>query len=204
MKYVHIIISLIIFSNLSYSQNSDKKEFLYDQNWRLIERTEFKEKIKESKFTYKLVENDTALIGKILLREEVGKISMKERNSLIQYLESITNEKIDSFKNIVINYFFKPPVNPNGSCIDNYTSDKKYKRYFKKNNRDIQFFFTQKGYEYNKKYVFEEKDEFIRKLFFKYYFSCGNYVILRSNGVFLLRRGEYRQDEIKNKISAEW
>ena len=165
---------------------------------------DFKEKIKDRNYTYRLVENDTAYIGKILLREEIGKITTDNKLLLIEYLKRITNLEIDSTKNIVINFFFKPQIKPNGSCIDNYTSDSKYKRYFKKNDNDIQFFFTQKGYEYKKKYVFEDKESLIRNLLFKYYFSCGNYIIIKNNGEFLRRIGEYRQDEITEKINSEW
>lgn len=204
MKNILYIIFILIFSDFSYSQNSDKKEFLYDENWKLIEMKDFKEKIKNRNYTYKFVENDTAYIGKILFREEIGKITINDRGLVVDYLKKITNSEVDSTKNIVINFFFKPENKPNGSCIDHYTSDNKYKRYFKKNNSDVQFFITQKNYNYKKKNVFEDNEDFIRELLFKYYFSCGNYIIIKPNGEFLLRRGEYRQDEIKKKINSEW
>ncbi|MFV0304947.1 MAG: hypothetical protein ACK5IC_05665 [Moheibacter sp.] len=76
---------------------------------------------------------------------------------------------------------------------------KPHQKIQKKNNRDVQFFITQKDFKYKKSNVFEDSDDFIRKLFFKYYFSCGNYIIIRPNGEFLLRRGEYRKDEIRKK-----
>mgnify|MGYP003451631470 FL=1 len=199
-----ITFAFIIFFGFSYSQNSIKKEILYDENWKLMNMNDFKEKIKDRKYIYRLVENDTAFMGKILFREEIGKISNDERLLLIDYLKRITNSEIDLTKNIVINFFFKPEKEPNGSCIDHYTSDGKYKRYFKKNDNDVQFFFTQKNYEYKKKEVFEDKDDMIRKLFFEYYFSCGNYIIIKKNGEFLREFGEYRQDEIPEKINSEW
>ena len=199
-----ITFAFIIFFRFSFSQNSIKKEILYDENWKLMNMNDFKEKIKDRKYIYRLVENDTAFMGKILFREEIGKISNDDRLLLIDYLKRITNSEIDLTKNIVINFFFKPEKEPNGSCIDHYTSDGKYKRYFKKNDNDVQFFFTQKNYEYKKKEVFEDKDDMIRKLFFEYYFSCGNYIIIKKNGEFLREFGEYRQDEIPEKINSEW
>ena len=204
MKNIITLTFLVIFLGTAYSQNSNKKEFLYDENWKLIEMSDFKDKIKDSKYTYKLFENDTAYVGKILLREEIGKITNDDRTLLINYLKKITNSEVDSTKNIIINFFFKPEIKPNGSCIDNYTSDSKYKRYFKKNSNDIQFFIIQKDYNYKKKNVFEDNEGFIQKLLFKYYFDCGNYIIIKPNGEFLLRRGEYRQNEIKEKINSEW
>ena len=200
-----ITFTFIIFFWISYSQNSNKKEFFFDENWNLIEMDVFKKKIENRKnYTYRLVENDTAYIGKILLREEFGNITKEDKIDLIKNLEKITNVEIDSTKNIVINFFFKPVKNPNGSCIDHYTSDRKYKKHFKKNKKDLQFFITQKGYEYKKKQVFEDREDFIRKLLFKYYMGCGNYIIIRNNGEFLRRLGEYRQSEIANKINSEW
>ncbi|WP_147299205.1 hypothetical protein [Winogradskyella eximia] len=204
MKNFITITFLVIFLAFGYSQNSNKKEFLYDENWKTIEMSEFKDKIKDSKYTYKLFENDTVYVGKILLREEIGKITTDDRTQLIKYLRKITNSEVDSTKNIIINFFFKPEFKPNGSCIDNYTSDNKYKRYFKKSANDIQFFVTQKDYAYQKKNVFQDNDDFIRELLFKYYFDCGNYIIIKPNGEFLLRRGEYHQNEIKEKINSQW
>ncbi|WP_452223175.1 hypothetical protein [Lacinutrix chionoecetis] len=195
---------LILFFGLSYSQNSNKKEMLYDENWNLIKMEEFKEKIKDKKYAYRFVENDTAYLGKILLKEKTGEITDNERTSLVNYLRSITKIEVDSTKNIVINFFFKPEVKPNGSCIDHYTSDYKYKKYFKKSGKDTQFFITEKGYNYKSKNVFEDKDNFIRELFFKYHFTCGNYIIIKNNGKYLRRFGEYRQHEIIEKINSEW
>ena len=139
-----ITFAFIIFFTFSYSQKLIKKEILYDENWNSIGMKYFKEKIKDKKYIYRLVENDTAFMGKILFREKIGKITNDDRLLLTKYLKRITNSEIDSTKNIVINFFFKPENKPNGSCIDYYTSDSKYKRYFKKNDNDIQFFFTQK------------------------------------------------------------
>ncbi|MBZ9788167.1 hypothetical protein LB456_11925 [Psychroflexus sp. CAK57W] len=203
MKKILLIISIFILGNI-YSQTSNKKEILYDIDWKLMTMKEFKEKIQDRKFTYKLTENDTAYLGKIFLREEIGKISSKERSDLIDYLENISKTKIDSSNTIVLNFFFKPANSPNGSCIDNYTSSRKYRRYFKKRGNLAQFFIAQKGFKYEKNNVIEDKNRFIRNLLFKYYFSCGNYIIIKSNGDFLRRLGEYRQSVIPKKIDSQW
>ena len=52
--------------------------------------------------------------------------------------------------------------------------------------------------------MFEDKEDIVRKLFFEYYFSCGNYIIIKKNGAFLRRYGEYQQDEIPEKVNSEW
>jgi len=64
----------------------------------------------------------------------------------------------------------------------------------------MQFFITEKNYNYRKKYVFEDKEDLMKQLFFKYNFDCGNYIIIKNNGRILRRLGEYRQDKIKKKL----
>ena len=86
-----ITFAFIIFFRFSFSQNSIKKEILYDENWKLMNMNDFKEKIKDRKYIYRLVENDTAFMGKILFIEEIGKISNDDRLLLIDYLKRITN-----------------------------------------------------------------------------------------------------------------
>lgn len=164
----------------------------------------FKEKTKNRNYVYSLIENDTTYIGKISFREVFGEITPDLRLSLIKYLGEITESKIDSTKNIVINFFYNPKVKPNGSCIDHYTSDRKYIKYFKKNKKSIQFFITEKNYNYGKEHVFEDKDDFLRQLLFKYDFGCGNYIIIKNNGEILRRFGEYRQDEIRGKLKKNF
>ncbi|MGY0393285.1 hypothetical protein ACW5R3_12090 [Bizionia sp. KMM 8389] len=199
MKTITILL-FTFFSNLLFSQNLNKKEILNDENSKLIGIKEFKEKIEDRNYVYSLIENDTAYIGKISFRESTGKITPDLRISLIKYLGEITESKVDSTKNIVINFFYSSKVEPNSSCIDHYTSDRNYMRFFKKNENSIQFFITEKNYDYGKKHVFEDKDDFLRQLFFKYDFGCGNYIIIKNNGAILKRLGEYRQDEIRRKL----
>ncbi len=199
MKKTATLLFVLCF-NLLFSQNSNKKEFLLDENSKPIGMKAFKEKTKNRNYVYSLIENDTTYIGKISFREVFGEITPDLRLSLIKYLGEITESKIDSTKNIVINFFYNPKVKPNGSCIDHYTSDRKYIKYFKKNKKSIQFFITEKNYNYGKEHVFEDKDDFLRQLLFKYDFGCGNYIIIKNNGEILRRLGEYRQDEIRGKL----
>ncbi|TRO66836.1 hypothetical protein [Christiangramia sabulilitoris] len=77
-------------------------------------------------------------------------------------------------------------------------------KYFKKNDNSIQFFFTEKNYDYGKKHVFKDKDDFIRQLFFNYDFGCGNYIIIKNDASIFRMLGEYRQDEIIKKMNSNW
>jgi len=198
------MVCAISFNSVLAAQSADKKTYVYDENWQLIDMKKFQKIAKKRGYTYKLIENDTALIGKLMLREEIGKISAEDRTLLVNYLKKLTKLKVDTSNTIVINFFFKPENDPKGSCIDNYTSDYSYKRYFKKNTNAQQFFVTQQGFGYKKKHVYEDKENLVRHLLFKYYFGCGNYIIIKPNGDYLLWRGEYKQDEIPEKISTKW
>lgn len=203
MKTITTLFTLIICL-FSTSQNSEKKEILYDENGDIIDMTRFNERIKDRKYTYRLYDADTAYIGKILLIEKIGNITSDDRLSLVTYLRRITKSEIDTTQNIVINFFFKPENGSYGSCINHYTADRKYKRYFKRNEKDVQFFITQKDFKYKELFVFEDKDDFIRQFLFPYYSNCGNYIIIKRNGAYLRRLGEYRQDEIPKKLNANW
>ncbi|WP_375241777.1 hypothetical protein [Lacinutrix sp.] len=182
----------------------NKKEIFYDENSKPIGMKEFKEKTKDRNYVSGLVENDTAFIRKISFREATGEMTPDLRLSLIKYLIKITESKIDSTNNIVIIFFYEPKVKPNGSCIDHYTSHRSYIKYFKKNKNNTQFFITEKGYNYRKKHVFEDKEDYIRQLLFKYNFGCGNYMIIKNDGSVFRILGEYRQDDIIQKINSKW
>ncbi len=127
---------------------------------------------------------------------ETNSISKKDRIELIQELELMNNIKIDSSKIIVINFFIKPKVKPNGSCIDHYTTDKAYIDFFKTNTNAIQFFVTEKNYSYKKSKIKEDKNDIIKDLIFKNAEDCGNYIIIEPNGLFVKILNEYRQHEI--------
>jgi hypothetical protein len=204
IKDIPIAIALTCFG-LVYSQSSIKERVFYDENWKALEKNDFDKKLTNyNLYTSTFIQNDSLIISRLLLREEFGKITVEQKNLLIYYLKRITNVDIDSTQNIVINFFIEPKSNPKGSCIDHYTSDYKYKRYFKKNNHSVQLFFTERGYIYEKKGVYEDKKNFIKPLFFNDDLGCGNYVIIKDDGTFLRVYGEYRQADIPEKITATW
>ena len=130
-----------------------------------------------------------------------GKLNEKDRINLIEELSNLTGLKIDQNKTIVINFYLAPEIEPNGSCIDYYTNDSSYKRFVKKNKNIIQFFITQKEYVYKKKRVIEDKNDLIRKMMFEKAEQCGNFIILKIDGEFIRKYGEYRQDEIPKLIN---
>lgn len=196
--------ALLFFSITLFGQTA-KKEYLIDENDKPVTGTDFKNKIKDPhKYHYTITETDSTLTGRLVPTEEYGIFSEKARLEILKELEELSGRKINTDAVLVINFYFKEPVRNQRPCIDNYTTDGAYKRFFKRHDEYAQFFITEKGFDYGKKVVFEDKNEVIRNTVFKYIFHCGNYIIIKPNGHYLRRVGEYRQDEIPDKVKAEW
>ena len=133
--------------------------------------------------------------------QDIEKGNLGEKKSkLIKELYNLTGKNVDSLKIIVINFYDKPEVKSNGSCIDYYSSDRSYRRFLKRHPDILQFFVTQKGYKYKKRNFIEDKNNIIRSLVFEEAQDCGNYIILKPDGGFIRQLGEYRQDKIPEFI----
>ena len=207
MKKTKFVLLLLIFSQIIFSQEKTKKDYFYDENWKPISRLKFQNKIKNRnyKLIYKAVENDTAFIGKLILRESFGFLDKRKKIRLINYLEKITSSKIDSTDIIIINFYFEDKGSRcKDCCVKHYTSDKKYIKSLKKNKGIKQFFIIEKDFLFKKNNVFNDVHALIQKLFFNYVFYCGNYVIIKPNGDFLRYYGEYSQDKILKKTKSDW
>jgi hypothetical protein len=195
----------LLFTISLLGQTSQKKEYLFDETGNIIKQQEFKKKIDTSQYTYLITENDTAYIARLHLREEFGSITENERQEVISEIKSLTKKEINDNQIIIINYFYKEITMNQRPCIDHYTEDSAYKRFCKRKGQQlVQLFITEKGFNYNKDFVFQDKNEIIRNLLFKTGSLCGNYIIIKPNGRFYRHIGEYRQNEIPDKIKANW
>jgi hypothetical protein len=67
----------------------------------------------------------------------------------------------------------------------------------------VQFYVSQQGFKYSKDFVFEDKDDVIRKMFFPYGLDC-NYIIIKPDGSFYRQMSEHHQDQILKKAKADW
>ncbi|MGQ2984190.1 hypothetical protein [Flavobacterium sp.] len=203
MKKYLIIITVLFFSLYTHGQTA-KKEYLLDENNKPITESIFKSKIGSSDYHYVLLETDSTLTAKLILRDQYGSITPEKRNEIIQYLTGISGIKISDDQIIVVNFYYKDPeTSANkryGSCIDHYTDDRKYLRFFKNNPAAVQFFITAKDYVYSKNKTLEDKGRIFQDGFFFYGGHCGNYIIIKPDGSYYKRIGEYRQDEIPGKI----
>lgn len=131
---------------------------------------------------------------------EKGKLSSSDKTILINELNLISEKTIDESNIIIINFYIEKDLNPDNLCIDYYVNDKKYKKFIKRNKKINQFFITEQNYNYNKKDVIEDKNNIIKTVLFENAKWCGNFIIIKPDGTFTKKYGEYRQDDIRNLI----
>ena len=202
MKLIKIIFLLFVIS-FSFAQNKIKKEILLNENKEVINLNQFNNKLKDKKYWYKISETDTTFTAKIVSREEEGILDSSKVESIKKEIENISKIKIDSTDIVIINFFLNPIKDPNGSCIDHYTSDGSYINFFKKkkNNHIKQVFITEKNYNYIKNKVYEDSENIIKENCFEDALPCGNYIIIYPDNSYKRKHGEYRQDLILNLLN---
>ncbi|HCC93422.1 MAG TPA: hypothetical protein DEQ26_03695 [Flavobacteriaceae bacterium] len=120
-------------------------------------------------------------------------INKDQKEILMKELTSLSTKDISDNQYVVINFFKKDIKKQKGSCIDYYVSDNSFKNLFKNNNKFIQFFISEKGFEYGKN-VFPDNNEKISELLFNDAEECGNYAIIFPDNYVIKKKGEYRQD----------
>lgn len=208
--YQKIMIKRLFFLALlnftfAFSQEKKSKEYFIDENKNVIDSKIFKHKLNDKKYWYKTFEKDTATITKLVPKEEYGRFSDEIKILIFKELEKLSGKVIGLEETVIINFFIKPESNPNGSCIDHYTSDVQFQNYTsKKKNKIKQFFIVEESYSYDNNQVINDSNGIIEKLSFEDGLGCGNYIIIKPSGAYYRKFGEYRQDKIKDIVNAEW
>jgi hypothetical protein len=201
-----ILFLALLNYTFAFSQEKRPKEYFIDQNKNTIDSKTFQEKLKDKKYWYKTFEKDTARITKLVQKEEYGRFSDEIKKLIFKELENISGKVINSEETVILNFFIKPESNPNGSCIDYYTSDVQFQNYVskKKKKKISQFFIVQESYSYDKNRVINDSNGSIEKLSFEDALGCGNYIIIKPSGEYYRKLGEYRQDKIKEIVNSDW
>mgnify|MGYP000922987536 CR=1 FL=1 len=202
----HLTLLLLLSCISLFAQETAKKQYFFNEKDIAIDKSAFIKKGKDPKHTYipHIIENDTAIIGNLYIREETGVMSQADRQNIIKNLEALTNKKVSETQTIVIDFFCIPtPRDSYKDFFARYVNNNTYNRFFKKNENDfIHFFISQKGYTPEKFY--EDKNEYFQKLFLNYIDGSNHYIIIKPNGHFLRRLSEHRQDEIIDKAKGDW
>jgi len=203
MKLIMTFICCFITLNF-HAQATKKQGYLFDETGNTISQELFDAKIKSQKYIWLISENKDSINARLLPRQEYGKITSEKRDELISALQELTGLPISAYQSIIINYFQKEkPLLRQRPNIDYYTSDRVYRRFIKKNKTVFQAFVTEKGFGYEKDFVYEDKNEIIKKLLFKQSADCG-YIIIKPNGNYFKMNSEYRQDYIPSKLKENW
>lgn len=203
-----IISILFIFNLVCYSQNF-KKEIFIDVNNDTINSEVFLKKLKRINLGYSVFESDSINTLKLVKSNKktdffehymVGKIDSLKRINILSELKYLTNIKIDSLDIIVINFYIVDKNVNQKPCIDHYSSDIKYRNFFKKNKNVKQFTLTNQSYFYDKNDTHRDKNKIIEDLLFPNVEYCGNYIIIFPDNNYILKYSEYRQEVILELI----
>lgn len=196
-----LLLYLFLVTSLAFAQT--KKEILLDENGNTISAEAFKSKLASpSIYFYTVSENDDTRTIRLARKEVTGKLEAGQRDRILKTLESLTGKTVAPDETIIINFFFVEKTGNKRLMIDNYTTDKAYTRFLKRNSNIRQFELTAKDYAYNKNGVIEDTTGTLQELF--PYESGANYIIIRPDGSFLKRYAEYRQDDIPGNVKRKW
>ena len=198
-----VLILFILFNCSVFCQSTEKKGYLFDETGKEISQAIFDKQAKTGNYTWTTYETKDSINARLVLLEEYGKIDALQKQQIIDYLKEISGVTLSEEQTIIINFSFLKDTPNQRHCIDYYTSIKSYRNYFKNKKQFAQFYISQKGFSYRKDFVFEDKDDLIRKLFFGFGNSC-TYVIIRPDGRFFKNMGEHHQDKIPEKAAADW
>ncbi len=151
-----------------------------------------------------MIENDTAIIGKLVYRHAYGKLNTKDRKIFLELLNKTVHNRIDSTQTILLNFIYKEM----DSSI-NYLASRKLINFFRKPKNKVtynQFFITEKGFKAKSKKInlYEDVYDLLPRLFFKYRFRYAGYVIIAPNGKYFRHYGEYYIPSVLKQLKREF
>ncbi len=201
---VFTTIVVLLLNTVCFSQPViDKPSYFFNNKGTSITKEEFAKKAMSFGYDYKYKEEDSAYVGRLILKREKGTLTKERLVEVRKYLKKLTGKSVNTNSTIVINYFVAP-VNGDKSCADSYINDSDYAKRLQQLDLTEQFFIAEKKYQLDKKNVYQESADFLKKYLFENARTCGNYMILRPDGSFYSKYGEYEQDKIISLIDVTW
>lgn len=192
-----------MFSLKSLGQTTEKPGYILNEKGENISQDFFLQQTRSGKYTWIAYETKDSLNARLLLREEYGEISHKQKEQLLENLKEITGTSINNKLTIIINFAFKEDIPNQRHCLDYYSSVKSYRNFFRNKEQFAQVYISQQGFKYPKEFVFEDINDTIREQLFPYGSSC-NYIIIKPDGRFYRQMSEHHQDKIPAKAKADW
>ncbi|AGC78603.1 hypothetical protein LX97_02634 [Nonlabens dokdonensis] len=199
-----IIVALLFACSTGFAQQSiEKPSYYFGNKGETISKEEFAQKAMSFGYDYKYKEMDTAFVGRLILKREKGTLTKEQLVEVRKYLKKLTGKNINTNSTIVINYFVAPK-DGDKTCADSYVNDSDYAKRLQQLDLTEQFFIAEKRYQLEKKNVYQESADFLKHYLFENARTCGNYMILRPDGSFYSKYGEYEQDKIISLIDVTW
>ncbi|WP_439128099.1 hypothetical protein [Polaribacter sp.] len=198
--------SILLILFICQFTSAQKKELYVNDDYVLIGKETYNKNIPGKYFTYFKQENDSLIIYIKSPSIKVGRIKDSVHNKIKYYLKELTNKKIDEKNTIIINYFPE-----NDKCLGNRRWNSsilyKFKKFVKnvKSKENISQFFIFKDESvvknFKRKFTwYLDKNQIIEKEFFKLHYLCFSYIIIKPNGNYYSKRGEYDINKLLEKI----
>ncbi|WP_299103502.1 hypothetical protein [uncultured Winogradskyella sp.] len=194
------------FTSLIFGQQ--KPIVFYNEAGEKINQKEFIKTKDYSKNLDLYFENDSTQIGILITRQKFGQLDKKTFSNLKSYLTDISERKIDSTQNIVINYLTAFPSEKQVDSTSRSSWNVLDKDYLKKLHKtaDINQFWVNSPESKNLKYYYnnrinwiEDKDNLFKELFFPYEVRYGNFILIKPDGKFYYYLGEHSKYQIWKK-----
>ena len=96
----------------------------------IISESDFNNIVSDKKILIYTMENDSLIIKKIFQHDTKGFLEAEQAAIIRRVIEKLTAVQVQKTDTLVINFFIYPNRIVNGSCIDFYTNDRKYKNFF--------------------------------------------------------------------------
>lgn len=200
---MRLVILLLLFSLKSLAQSTNKPSYVLNEKGENISQDFFLQQTRSGKYTWISYETKDSLTARLIARETYGEISLKQKEYLLKILNEITGTTVLPSQTIIINFALEKDIPNQRHCLDYYSSVKSYRNFFKKKEQFAQFYITQQGFRYPKDFVFEDKNDDIKKMLFPYTSDC-SYIIIKPDGKFYRQISEHHQDKIPAKAKADW
>lgn len=192
----------ILFTCLTFGQ--EKPIVFYNESGEKISKQNFIETKDYSKNLDLYFENDSTQIGLLVTRKKFGQLDKNTFENLKLYLTELSDKRIDSTQNIVVNYLTAyPKKNENTNSKSGWNVlQRDYLKKLHKIANINQFWIHSSecnNLEYNhQKRInwIEDKDDLLKKLFFPYEVRYGNFLLIKPDGKFYYYLGEHSKYQI--------
>ena len=199
---MRLTLFFFLFTYLTLGQ--EKPIIFYNESGEKISKQDFVKAKDYSKNLDLYFKNDTTQIGLLVTRKKFGQLDKNTFEDLKSYLTELTEKKIDSTQNIVINYLTAyPKKNENANSKSGWNV--LHRDYLKKLHKiaNINQFWIHSSecdnleYNHQKRINWtEDKDDLLKKLFFPYEVRYGNFILIKPDGKFYYYLGEHSKYQI--------